>query len=85
MAQLNPADLAHMSPGEIDTARAEGRLNVLLGMNPADAALLDKTRTTDPLTAGDVDRLYSLRKFDLIAQANEAGRLADLLDPTKEK
>lgn len=62
---------------EIEQARLDGRLNVLMGGTPP----LDTDRQ---LTEADVKRLYAGRAYDQIETARQQGRLADLLNTTTE-
>lgn len=74
--QLTRADVARLAAegkhDEIATARAEGRLNVLLG---GEAPLEPGVHITD----ADVKRLYAARRYDEIDALRQAGRLAHLM------
>ena len=67
---------------EIEAARKEGRLGLVLGQDPADVALLERARGTGPLTADDVHELTRLGEHQLIVNANRDGRLDQLLGHT---
>jgi hypothetical protein len=73
-SQLTQGDLASMDVDEITQAKAEGRLNVLLGMDPAVDALLTRAKT-EPLSPADIETLSGLHQYDLIAAANREGRI----------
>lgn len=77
--QLAAADLAGMTPGQIEEARLAGRLATLLGTPAETVALLAKARGEGPLTAADVSELYRIREYDLIDGARARGRLNGLL------
>lgn len=86
--QLTAADVkrlyAEKRYAEIETARRAGRLDLTLGMAPADVATLDKARGTGPLTTADVHALSLLGEHNLIEAARLAGRLTYLNTDPKE-
>jgi len=63
---------------EIEAARRDGRLGVVLGQDPAEVSLLERARGTGPLTAADVHGLSELGEHELIDQARRSGRLTYL-------
>ena len=73
-AQLTRADLDGMAPEEIAAAHDAGRLAVLLGMDPADAALITRAQS-DPITLDDVRDLARLGRHDLVNDAHRDGRI----------
>jgi hypothetical protein len=80
-AQLTQADVSKLFKerrfDEISQARADGRLNVMMGAEPP--------RDPDKvITQADVSRMFKERRFDEISQLRSDHRLDHLLDPTKE-
>ena len=78
--QLTHEALTSMTDDQIVQARADGRLNVLLGMDPAEAELLTRAKTSN-LTAADEQALNRLHQYELITAAHREGRI----NLTKEK
>lgn len=74
MTQITRDQLKGMTPEQIVQAKREGRLNALLGMPPADVALLDQA-TTAPLTRDDIAALARLNRHDLIVAAQHDNRI----------
>lgn len=74
MTQLCRGDLAGMTPEQIVEAKADGRINDLLGIPPEETALIARARDGQ-ITPADVKALYALRQYDLIADAQAAGRV----------
>lgn len=70
--QLTRADLVGMSPDAIVTAKAEGRLNAVLGIEQA--ALPERA------TLEDLRAVAAAGHHDLIAEARQAGRLDHLFE-----
>lgn len=77
-SQLTAADVTRMYSErryrEIDDARAQGRLNSLLGGEPP----VDVSANTR-LTAEDLTRLYSERRYDEISSLAREGRFIHLV------
>lgn len=59
---------------EIDAARTEGRLALVLGTPPEEVALIDRAEFST-LTRADVQALAALNRHDLIETARTAGRI----------
>jgi len=74
MTQITRDQLKGMTPEQIVQAKREGRLNALLGLAPADVALLDRA-TTAPLTRDDIAALARLNRHDLIVAARHDNRI----------
>lgn len=74
LSQLGQADIEGMSPQKIEEAREAGRLQVLLGADPAEVALTQRAKH-DRLTPGDVKALYAAGHHQLIADAQTDGRI----------
>lgn len=77
--QLTEADVKRLYADrrydEIEEARLAGRLDLFLGAEPEDVALLKRTRHgTDPLTREDLARLNQMGEHDLVLAAHQAGR-----------
>lgn len=81
-AQLTEADVkrlfAERKFDEIEAARAEGRLDLVLGVPPAQVAALERGRNGTP-TAEDITTLSRMGRHDLIDEARRDGRLDHLL------
>jgi hypothetical protein len=69
--------LMGMTAEQIDTAREEGRLAVLMGADPADVALTYRARNGGTIAAPELDRLKSLHLYDEIVAAHTEGRITD--------
>jgi hypothetical protein len=74
--QLDAADLAGMGWREIDAAREAGRLDVLLGVDPAVVELRERA-TTGRITSAEAAELNRLRLHDLVTAAHSEGRIDD--------
>jgi hypothetical protein len=74
LEQLTVADLAHMTPAQIDEARETGRLARLLGVPDGEIALIDKART-GVINGTDAGALNKLGRHDLVDAAREDGRI----------
>lgn len=78
------ASVEGMSPDEITTALAEGKLDVLLGRTtPEKAEYLTSVQERD-LEVVDLERLRKMHREDLIEKAREEGRLDRLLGLSAE-
>lgn len=73
--QLSAADLASMTPRDIDEARRTGRLDRLLGVPQADTDLLNRARNGGRLDRADCKRLSELDHPDLIVAARDDDRI----------
>lgn len=67
--------LAGMSPEQINTAREEGRLDRLLGADPADVELKYRARHGGTIHAPELARLKYLHLYDEISAAHTEGRI----------
>lgn len=65
--QLERSDLKTMTPEQIVTAKAEGRLNDMLGVPRERTELIAKARRLEPVTAADLKGLLKLGHHDLVA------------------
>ncbi|WP_106814262.1 hypothetical protein [Microbacterium timonense] len=68
--QLSRDDLAGMTPAQITEAHDAGRFNDLIGIDPADTALVQRASAPDirhTFTATEVRRLRALGRHDLVA------------------
>jgi hypothetical protein len=79
MTQLTKADLAGISPAEIDTAHNQGRLDLLLGRAPEYVELVE--RAAGVINRADMAALRLEGRDDLIAKAHEEDRI----DATNQK
>lgn len=61
-------------------ARAEGRLDTIMGMPAEDVRVLERGRT-GTLKADDLKHLRKLRREDLIVRARAEGRIAGMAEP----
>lgn len=78
--QLTVDDIKGMTPDQIVDAHNAGRLNHALGMDPDDAAFINRApRST--LDRDNIARLARLGRPDLIADAVDAGRINLNPDP----
>jgi hypothetical protein len=77
--QLTGEDVAQLrrerKDKEINQARLDGRLDILLGVPRDTVALHEKARSIQQLTEDDVSKLFKNKDYELIVAANEAGRI----------
>lgn len=74
--QLTDADLEHMAPDDIVQAKADGRLDTLLGIPQDEHDVIAKARAGERLDLDDVANLARLGHPELVA----AARAANLID-----
>lgn len=72
--QIEQHELAGMSPTAIDEARQAGRLDLLLGADPADVELRERA-VAGRITQAEAARLNALHHYDLTVKAFNEGRL----------
>ena len=73
MTQLTKADLADLSPTEIDTAHREGRLDLMLGHDPEYVALVE--RAAGDIGPSDIAALRQAGREDLVVRALDEDRI----------
>lgn len=74
-AQLTRADLARMTPDQIENARTAGRLDTLLGVPRDEHDALAAARSEGLLTLEHVHTLARIGRHDDIEAARAAGRI----------
>jgi hypothetical protein len=80
--QLTSADLAGMSPQQIDQARQEGRLARLLGVADDEIDLRERVANGGTFTRAEARELNRLGLYDAVLEAHRDGRITPDTDDT---